>query len=928
MCSARRGELEADYQRNGRGQNSVRSDGEGGLEVTTRNVGSSVGWWRTVRCRIASYPAFRRRAAGTPWRLVGIVVLLLAFHQMLAPGVASAAERIALVIGNSVYQHVSALPNPGNDAADLGASLRRLGFDVTAVPDAGLAELTRALRQFARRSSGVEVALVFYAGHGMEMDGVNYLVPVDARLERDTDVKFDTVPLDRVLEATRGAALRVVILDACRNNPLAASMQRTDATRSISRGDFAPLNERQLGGEMLVAYAAAEGTVAADGAGRNSPYTAALLAHLEQPLEIGTMFRRVRAQVLTSTAQKQRPHEYQSLLSEHYLAGAPTVMAEPTPPPAVTQGGPDTPTQPIQQREAWQEVVFWESVRESEVAADFEEFLGLWPQGIYAPLAESRLRRLRAAGAETRVVAPAATGTRPGPVSTGGAVPTATGTRPSPASTGRAGPAATGTRPSSVSTGGAVPAASGTRPSSVSTGRAGPAATGTRPSPVSTGGAGPAATGTRPSSVSAGGAVFDGWGGAGSHRHAAEPRFDGWGGAGSQRHAAERPVSTGRAGPAATGTRPSPVSTGGATPAASGTRPSSVSTGGAVPAATGTRPSPALTGGATPAASGTRPSSVSTGGAVPAATGTRPSPVSTGGATPAASGTRPSSVLTGGAVPAAGTRPSPVSTGGAVPAATGTRPSSVSAGGAVPAASGTRPSPTSAADVLDLIEPKGPAGMRFVWVAPGEFRMGSTSSEADDDEAPVTRVRISRGFWLGKYEVTQAEWMAVMGSNPAGFSGCAPCPVERVSWQDVQEFIRRVNAGEEGTPYRLPTEAEWEYAARAGTTEDTYLANLDAVAWHRSISGLRTRSVGQKEPNRFGLHDMLGNVWEWVRDWKGAYPGGAITDPEGPPSASNRVYRGCSWISDAKGCRVSLRYSDAPGYRFNHLGFRLLRVMP
>ena len=206
--------------------------------------------------------------------------------------------------------------------------------------------------------------------------------------------------------------------------------------------------------------------------------------------------------------------------------------------------------------------------------------------------------------------------------------------------------------------------------------------------------------------------------------------------------------------------------------------------------------------------------------------------------------------------------------------------------------------------------------------------MGSTSSEADDDEAPVTRVRISRGFWLGKYEVTQAEWMAVMGSNPAGFSGCAPCPVERVSWQDVQEFIRRVNAGAEGTPYRLPTEAEWEYAARAGTTEDTYLANLDAVAWHRSISGLRTRSVGQKEPNRFGLHDMLGNVWEWVRDWKGAYPGGAITDPEGSPSGSNRVYRGCSWISDAKGCRVSLRYSDAPGYRFNHLGFRLLRVMP
>ena len=157
---------------------------------------------------------------------------------------------------------------------------------------------------------------VFYAGHGIEMDGVNYLVPVDARLERDVDVRFETVTVDDLLVSTSGASLRLVILDACRNNPLARSMQRTAATRTVSGGSFADLNEDLLGDETLVAYAAAAGTTAADGRGRNSPYTAALLSHLETPLEIGLLFRRVRAQVLAATNGAQRPHEYHSLVGE------------------------------------------------------------------------------------------------------------------------------------------------------------------------------------------------------------------------------------------------------------------------------------------------------------------------------------------------------------------------------------------------------------------------------------------------------------------------------------------------------------------------------------------------------------------------------------------------------------------------------------
>ena len=248
-----------------------------------------------------------------------LVVTVLALVVLVVPAVVLADGRVALVVGNSTYAHIGRLPNPDNDARDMSAALRRLGFEVTTEFDVDRVELTEALRAFTRRSAGADVSLVFYAGHGIEMDGVNYLVPVDARLERDVDVRFETVTVDDLLVSTSGAALRLVILDACRNNPLARSMLRTAASRSVSGGSFADLNEDLLGNETLVAYAAAAGTTAADGRGRNSPYTAALLSHLETPLEIGLLFRRVRAQVLSTTNGTQRPHEYHSLVGEHYL---------------------------------------------------------------------------------------------------------------------------------------------------------------------------------------------------------------------------------------------------------------------------------------------------------------------------------------------------------------------------------------------------------------------------------------------------------------------------------------------------------------------------------------------------------------------------------------------------------------------------------
>ena len=225
-------------------------------------------------------------------------------------------------------------------------------------------------------------------------------------------------------------------------------------------------------------------------------------------------------------------------------------------------------------------------------------------------------------------------------------------------------------------------------------------------------------------------------------------------------------------------------------------------------------------------------------------------------------------------------------------------------------------------------------GMEFAWIPPGKFQMGSTSQHADNDEQPVTRVRLSSGFWMGRYEVTRAQWQAVM--DPLGFIEVSDRPVAEVSWEEVQEFIRRLNARPGGGKYRLPTEAEWEYAARAGTTTDTYAGDitqpegndpvLNGIAWYIRNSNLSSQPVGRKAPNTWGLYDMLGNLWEWVGDWYGDYPGGSVTDPAGPGSGSVRGIRGGSWNNLARICRSASRTSwSSPGDRYYNVGFRLVR---
>ena len=225
-------------------------------------------------------------------------------------------------------------------------------------------------------------------------------------------------------------------------------------------------------------------------------------------------------------------------------------------------------------------------------------------------------------------------------------------------------------------------------------------------------------------------------------------------------------------------------------------------------------------------------------------------------------------------------------------------------------------------------------GMEFVEVPAGSFVMGSPEDEDgrfDDDEGPQREVTLSRGFWMGKYEVTQGEWEAVMGSNPSWFSDCGPrCPVEYVSWEDVQVFVGRLNeraaAAGSAARYRLPTEAEWEYAARAGTTGARH-GELDDIAWWSGNSGGNPQPVGGKRANAWGLHDMLGNVWEWTADWFDRYPSGAVTDPTGPSTGSIRVVRGGGWDSfRARSVRSAYRNSIWPGGRHHYVGFRLVRT--
>lgn len=252
----------------------------------------------------------------------------------------------------------------------------------------------------------------------------------------------------------------------------------------------------------------------------------------------------------------------------------------------------------------------------------------------------------------------------------------------------------------------------------------------------------------------------------------------------------------------------------------------------------------------------------------------------------------------------------------------------------------------------------GPLGMSFALISPGSFLMGSPADEeARNEDEHRHRVTIKSSFYLQTTEVTQGQWKAVMGDNPSRFRHCGDqCPVESVSWDDAQEFIRRLNRREKTNRYRLPTEAEWEYAARAGTSTAIYTGPLrilgysnapalDRIAWYggnsctsyegafdcrawpekqNRCSFCGAQPVSRKQANAWGLYDMIGNVWEWVQDWYEPYPAERAA-AGGPHKGKTKVFRGGSWNYAPRSCRAAYRLDNIPSSRLPFVGFRLAR---
>jgi len=228
-------------------------------------------------------------------------------------------------------------------------------------------------------------------------------------------------------------------------------------------------------------------------------------------------------------------------------------------------------------------------------------------------------------------------------------------------------------------------------------------------------------------------------------------------------------------------------------------------------------------------------------------------------------------------------------------------------------------------------------GMTFIQIHAGQFKMGSPLNELGRSSNEIQHdITLTKAYYMQSTEVTQGQWKSVMGSNPSHFSDCGDdCPVENISWNDTQEFIQELNKKEKTNMYRLPTEAEWEYAARAGSTTPIYNgnitkidckldANLDQIGWYCGNADTKTYPIAQKLPNAWGLYDMYGNVWEWCQDWYADYMTDALTNPTGPETGSFRVARGGFWGSQARFCRSAYRNWMSPDDRLSHYGFRLV----
>jgi uncharacterized caspase-like protein len=313
-------------------------------------------------------------------RIITVCVALLFVSLINASALAD--KRVALVIGNSTYVNVPRLPNPANDAPAVADLFKAVHFDSVQLRlDAGIADLRRAVSDFAYLAADADIAVVYYAGHGMEIDGNNYLVPIDAKLARDFDVDDEALSLDRVLRAIEPARrLHLVILDACRDNPFLKTMKRSVGSRSLGRG---LAKVEPVVSDTLIAFAARAGSIALDGGGRNSPFTAALLKHIATPgIDIRLAFGYVRDDVLEMTGQKQEPFVYGS------LGGKAISIVNATPDPVPVVAKPDLANTDAAQA--------WAAAKDTTNRAVLEAFIRQYGESFYAALARARLKEIEA----------------------------------------------------------------------------------------------------------------------------------------------------------------------------------------------------------------------------------------------------------------------------------------------------------------------------------------------------------------------------------------------------------------------------------------------------------------------------------------------------------------------------------------------------
>ena len=876
------------------------------------------------------------------WR---VIVVFLATMTALSACVSTSAlaenDRIALVIGNSKYFHFRSLPNADNDAHLLHKTLTGMGFDAGAgaLTDLTKLRLERALQQFARKARSAKIAVVYYAGHGMEISGKNYLIPIDAELASNEEADYEAIDLDLLMKSLSGASdLGLILLDACRNDPFRS--ERRSRFRSNSGVPFAEVRRSAELNKIAVGFAAASGALAADGNDGNSPYAVALAKYLPEPLEFDDVLAKVGQEVERITGGLQSPYldarsallldiyltkpiEVDYLSFKKMLAGLGYYKG------AINSAWDDATRSSLKKFQADNHLpetgdldqpsqavlkVLW-SIKEKEqetIVANIE------PQSVPAAVSPP--------------VASKPKDPEPAPVISSDLPNTVLPPAGPPAPEQRQPKAATG---NSAGSGPKAP------PGALAPGMK------TAPPPL-------AQTPAQPSQQGAAPVTPEGPKGESPAALKAEPPPG-------------PPVPV----PRAEEPKPEPVTVLAQTPA----QPPQQGAAPITPEASIEEPPATLIAEPpipVPRAEQPKPEPVTVLAQVSPPPSNRVLHVTK---QPPAAQTPPATPLKAISQPETWKRPTVVVKTDRVLV----KPAAKNAPPATPTPEETaKPTPEETVKAAPDVKIEVPAeGVQVAMVHPppiekpvlprntfrdcpecplmvripaGTFLMGSAEFEPgrDDDEGPQHTVSVG-AFAMGKFEVTFAEWDACLsdggcgGYSPRDFGwGRGAYPVIEIRWENARDYVNWLNSKVPGSPYRLPSEAEWEYAARAGSTSAFFWGNTISPAnanYAGSVSYVgggstgvdyrQTVPVGSYPPNAFGLFDMLGNVKEWTQDiWHENYYG-APTDGSAWQSGSGyRVLRGGSWCGKPQALRAANRFRGGPELRNCGFGFRVARSLP